>query len=79
MGYIVLENRNRIEEAAKTTTALCAIRAQLDHDIERTTDFLRENPDGNGFSPAVVVVIRRGLADDRATRQSLDVLECPPN
>lgn len=65
----------QIDRIAKSTVALCALRADLQARVRTATQFLAEHPDGAPGIPART--IRDGIANQQRTISALRVVKCP--
>ena len=64
-------------DAQVTTTALCALRTDLERRVATSEAFLAEHPDGiPGISPKV---IRDGIVNQQRTISALSGIDCPKN
>lgn len=62
-------------ESARTLSALCSFRADLDQRVSGSQQFLRDNP--NGIPGVSKTVIENGILNEQLTIQSLASLKCP--
>jgi hypothetical protein len=71
------ENRDRAAEGQEAHDALCVIQASIALRVERTKEFLKQNP-----GPLILGIPRRefekGLANDILTLKGLSNLVCVP-
>lgn len=72
LGVSLLRSTNK--DANQTTTALCALRADLERRVDSGEAFLAEHPEGFADIPALT--IRKGIADQKRTIRALSGLDC---
>jgi uncharacterized protein HemX len=75
-GYFAQVQRDQLKrETHRTTTALCALRGDLERRVEDSRRFLEENP--HGIPGVTAASVRLSIQNQEKTIGTLSIVECP--
>lgn len=76
LTFAIVNNRNLARDGKQAHDALCILKGDLEQRVKSTQDFLNTHP--QGFAGIDAATIQNSLNNQRATVDSLSLLDCVP-